>query len=168
MLSPPRYEMRREGEGTYRAVCPCNPDGAFQMRIMLQPDYREKLLACIFAPGVPAPPDVGFGEPDGMMNGEPALLGVDMNLRRISGVIQAAREQGKSAHIFIRPCQRTALRELYPDVCLYKIEDDEIMELFSFPAFLAEPDAENPYVTQNGGYVHSKAVSLCKEARRAG
>ncbi|MCL2083538.1 MAG: hypothetical protein FWH04_09960 [Oscillospiraceae bacterium] len=151
-------------------LCPCNPDGAFQMRIMLQPNYRKRLNNLIFGENGLAPPRSGYEASDGMMNNEPVILGIDMNLRRISKLISKAREHSTSTHIFVRDCQGEAIRGLYPenDICLYRIEDEEIMRLFSFPEFLDEPGCNEPYITKEGGYISDETVRICREARRAG
>jgi hypothetical protein len=147
-------------------LCPCDPDGALQMRIMLEPDYRACLINMLYPVRGLAPPTISGC--DGMRNGEPVLLGVDMDLRRIMQVVDSARKLGKTAHIFSRPCQTEALMGVIRNdgVCFYNITDDEIKETFGFTSLTADPPT-GPYITKEGGYIGDQTLRACKEARKA-
>jgi hypothetical protein len=149
-------------------LCPCTPDGAIQMRVMLQPDYRKKLIDLLFPDGDALPPEPSFPRCDGMFDGNPFILGVDMDLRRIQGLVHAARNAGKSTLIFSRPCQTEALQAVIKNdgVNFYNIRDDEIASTFGFSSLLVEIPVE-PYITPKGGYIDDKTIRACKEARKA-
>lgn len=147
-------------------LCPCNPDGAIQMRVMLQPDYRARLTTSLFQ-NEAAPPNPFFGNCDGMFCEDPFIIGIDMDLRRISGVISAARKFGKQALVFARLCQIKALVELFhkDGVRYFNIEDAVIKSVFSFSSLIAEPERE-PYITKEGAYIDDEAIRVCCEARK--
>jgi hypothetical protein len=149
-------------------LCPCSPDGAVQMRVMLQKDYKARLIQTIFPPDSTFPPNKIYGDCDGVFDGEPFLIGIDMDIKRIGRVAQAAKEHGKNAHIFARQCQGEALKPLFQDrdIRFYRITDEDIKTAFSFQALLAEPPIE-PYITTEGRYIHDEAIRICREARKA-
>lgn len=103
----------------------------------------------------------------GLYKGEPFLISVDMDLKRITRVAEAARERGKNALVFARPCQNEALKEMYQgrNIRLYRITDEEIQSAFSFPTLLAEPPIE-PYITAEGRYIHDGVIRICRDARK--
>lgn len=146
-------------------LCPCNPDGAFQMRIMLQPDYRKRLIEAMLGPQIPNPFYQGC---DGTLDGDPFILAVDMDLRRITGMVNAARNSGAKAHVFARRCQCDTLRGVLSgsNVKYYAISDDDILRVYSFSSFLKEPPIE-PYITKGGEYIHDETIRACREARKA-
>lgn len=146
-------------------LCPCDPDGAFQMRVMLQPDYRARLIGAMLDAPMPNPFYPGC---DGTLDNEPFILAIDMDLRRITDMARTARSVGVKAHIFARQCQCEALRVILPvsGVQFYAISDDDIKSVFSFQSFLTEPPIK-PYVTKGGEYVHDETIRVCREARKA-
>ena len=147
-------------------LCPCNPDGAFQMRTMLQPNYREKLVELVM--GVPQEPNPFYPGCDGILNDEPFIIGVDMDLKRITYLVQTSYASGAKTHIFVRRCQSEVLKEVLPAeaIQMYAIEDEEIQSAFSFSTFLVEPPLE-PYVTKDGAIIHDSTIQACREARKA-
>jgi hypothetical protein len=149
-------------------LCPCTPDGAIQIRVTLQSDYRKRLINLLFPDGNALPPDPSFAGSDGMFDGNPFILGVDMDLRRIQGLVRAAREADKSTSIFSRPCQTEALQAVIPNdsVCFYNIRDDEIINTFGFLTLIDELTVA-PYITPKGGYIDDKTIRDCREARKA-
>ncbi len=138
-------------------LCPCNPDGALQMRIMLQPDYRVRLLRQLSLEVSDLP------DRDGTLRGEPVLLGIDMDLRRI----KAAAKTGERVHVFSRPCQTEALIKCIPheNISFYNISDRDILNTFAFSSPLAEPPTE-PYITEEGEVISDHTIRACKEARK--
>ena len=150
-------------------LCPCGPDGAFQMRVMLQPDYRARLINVLFPNGCDIGGESDYGGCDGLYKGEPFIVGIDMDLRRMSDVIKAAGKRGVKTHIFARQCQCDALRGVFRDhgVRLYRLEDAEIMDAFSFSMPLLEPSGREPYYTKEGRCISDEDIQACREARKA-
>jgi len=72
----------------------CNETGARQLAVMMIPDYKTKIARASFGESW-QPVDPGIPEVDGAVNGNPLVIAVDMDLRRVERVIDAARRQGR-------------------------------------------------------------------------
>jgi hypothetical protein len=151
------YRTAYDGFAVPVHLCPCNPDGAIQMRIMLQQDYRARLIRQLGLEPSDSP------DRDGTLRGEPVITGVDMDLRRIKSVCKTM----KRVHIFSRRCQTEALIKTIPNdnISFYNIEDQYILSAFAFPSLITEPTIE-PYITEEGGYISDQAIRACNEARK--
>lgn len=172
--------QRTSGPITYRQaydkfpvpvhLLPCNADGAFQLRIMTQPDYRRELIDFICKKGIPPSPDPAFGDCDGVWDGKPFVLGLDMDLKRITDVVNAAEKKGVEAYIIIRPCQLKWLTNFHGEHELAQpiiIEDSEIMEVFGFSSVLVEP-AIGQYVTDRNTILDTKLIHKIHEKHKPG
>jgi hypothetical protein len=102
-----------------------------------------------------------------MLYGEPVILGIDMDLRRIMAAAEAARSAGTVAHIFSRQCQTDTLMDVIrgDGVRFYNIEDADILSAFGFDSLITEPPVQ-PFVTEEGGYIHDQIIRDCKETRK--
>lgn len=100
---PPPPKKKRNGQITYaeayqRSKRPYHlvafsEAGATQLALMRRKDHRQKVANLILGKQwAPAPRDVP--EADGVADGIPITIGIDMNLRRITGACQTARERG--------------------------------------------------------------------------
>jgi hypothetical protein len=72
----------------------CDETGARQLAVMMEPDYKSKIARAAFG-GDWQPIDPGIPEADGCVNGNPLVIAVDMDLRRVERVIDAARRRGR-------------------------------------------------------------------------
>ena len=70
----------------------CDETGARQLQIMCVPNYREKLAGLMLKGAYQPPPDDAPAW-DGMFNGSPFVVGVDMNLRRIDAAVKFAKKK---------------------------------------------------------------------------
>lgn len=151
-------------------LLPCNADGAFQLRIMTQPDYRRKLTNVIFNEDEVTPPGSFQCDCDGVYAGSPFIIGIDMDLKRITRGIDAAKQKGVTAYIFFRPCQADAFLKVFQDTGdfkLYVIKDSEIMEVLGFNSALGEP-AIGPYVTQKNNILDTQLIHRIHEKHKPG
>ena len=72
----------------------CDDTGALQLAIMRQPEYRASIARAAF--GARWMPDDGrIPEADGQVDGNPLVIAVDMDLRRLERVCRDARQQGR-------------------------------------------------------------------------
>ena len=71
----------------------CDDTGALQLRIMAQPDYRQRLTMAALKSYYQHPPRE-YPEWDAMFDGAPFVMAVDMDLRRIDTAIESAKEMG--------------------------------------------------------------------------
>ena len=72
----------------------CNETGARQLAVMMTPDYKTRIARVSFGESW-QPIDPGIPEADGCVNGNPLVIALDMDLRRVEHVIDAARRQGR-------------------------------------------------------------------------
>lgn len=71
----------------------CDKTGSLQLQIMAVPNYREKLARLMLKDAYQPPPE-DVPAWDGLFNGSPFVIGVDMNLRRIDAAIKIAKARG--------------------------------------------------------------------------
>lgn len=72
----------------------CDDTGAMQLAIMRQADYRSRIARAAFGSRW-APRDERLPEADGHVNGNPLVIAVDMDLRRLERVCRNASQQGR-------------------------------------------------------------------------
>jgi hypothetical protein len=148
-------------------LCPCDTDGAFQMRIILKSGYREKIISAIFGSDVTPPGGISCRGCDGFLKGNPVILGIDMDIRRLTGVVNYARENGGTARLYARACQNDALREVFSGASeLYDISDTGIKNALSFSSQIIEPDRNEPYITKDGRRINDADIRICRAARK--
>lgn len=71
----------------------CDSTGSLQLQIMAVPNYREELARFMLKDAY-QPPPADAPAWDGLFNGRPFVVGVDMNLRRIDAAIKTAKTRG--------------------------------------------------------------------------
>ena len=72
----------------------CDDTGALQLAIMRQTDYRARIARSAFGTRWKAE-DERLPEADGHVDGNPLVIAVDMDLRRLDRVCRDARQQGR-------------------------------------------------------------------------
>jgi hypothetical protein len=72
----------------------CDDVGVMQLAIMRQADYRSRIAQAAFGARW-KPEDTRLPEADGHVEGNPLLICVDMDLRRLERVCQSALQQGR-------------------------------------------------------------------------
>ena len=72
----------------------CDDTGTLQLAIMRQPDYRAKIARAAFGARWTQSDD-RIPEADGQVGGNPLVIAVDMDLRRLDRVCRDARQQGR-------------------------------------------------------------------------
>ena len=139
----------------------CDDTGARQLQIMAVPNYREKLARLMLRDDYQPPPkDVPAW--DGMFDGSPFVLGVDMNLRRIDAAIRIAKQRG---------CMPILLAALYGQgdaVLLSSYKDTGLADVFTVTEPILtdllgrEPELYKPprtqYVTEKGDVVDAPLI----------
>lgn len=85
--------------GAYRRLTlpvhllPCDDIGALQLRVMTQPNYRNRLAQAALGRYFRPPPD-DTSTFDACFNRTPVVIGVDMDLRRINAAMETAKKLG--------------------------------------------------------------------------
>lgn len=72
----------------------CDDTGALQLAIMRQADYHSRIAKAAFGTRW-TPEDSRLPEADGQVDGNPLIIAVDMDLRRLERVCRDARQQGR-------------------------------------------------------------------------
>ena len=72
----------------------CDDTGALQLTIMRQTDYRPRIAQAAFGARWRAEDD-RLPEADGHVDGNPLVIAVDMDLRRLDRICRDARQQGR-------------------------------------------------------------------------
>jgi len=135
----------------------CSDEGALQLLIMAQDDYRKRLCNIVFR-GYDTPP-VGITSADGALHVSqteivPCLLAVDMDISRIGRVIRQTTSAGYTLIVIAcLPKQEAALKILFgDDIAKYVIvQEKNIIEAFGVIR-LYEP-APGPYLDCKGGII---------------
>jgi len=151
-------------------VClmPCDADGAVQLRVMCEPDYRVRLMRAVFGSEYRLPPRELSCCDTMMPDGTAAVLGLDMDARRIREAnTQAQQHTGKPVAVFVRKCQVKPVWQLlagYP-IPLYSIKDEVLLDTFSWRELLAIPPLDG-YRTPEGQFVDEEAIHRYADAHR--
>ena len=111
-------------------IVACNENGARQLAVMCQPDYRAKIAKAAYGQ-LWKKRDEKILAADGCVDGAPLVIAVDMDIRRIQTVVNAAKALGRPA-VKVAAFEEQILEvlcRLYPNgtpgniVSLLKIED---------------------------------------------
>ena len=159
------------GEAWRRSPLPvhlvaCNAVGAVQLRLMAQPDYRQKLArAGLGRNYVPPPPELPHC--DGLLRGVPFVIAADMDLSRLDAACLEARQAGFEmiAAAALKGQIEDVLRTRYRGKArLLTITDETLTAAFGDTLPLRSPDY-SPYLDAEGGVLH---VPLIQGHRKAG
>lgn len=145
----------------------CDETGACQLQIMAVPDYRAKLARLMLRSAYQPPPENASAW-DGLYNGQPFVIGADMDLRRIDAAIKMARE---------RNCLPIALAALdgqggaillrrYADpgyATVYKVTDSVLTKLFGHVPGLYEPPYTQ-FLTEKGDVINAPPIKALGKA----
>jgi hypothetical protein len=135
----------------------CDETGAMQLAVMSEPGYRGKIAFAAFGDKwYRHDKDIPFA--DGCVDGCPLVIAVDMDVRRVMGVISEAHNLGR------REVMLAALHRQMRDFYLSVIPKDKgvtpliIRESLLYTAFgrcvsLYSPDASSPALSQDGGVI---------------
>ena len=143
----------------------CSDEGALQLLIMTQEDYRRRLGDTVFH-GHASPP-VGITSADGLLRVSeteaiPWLLAIDMDICRIDRAIRQTAGAGYS--MIVIAClakQEAALKILFSDdIAKYVIINDKnLMDAFGVLR-LYEP-VSSPYMDSKGGMIDATNIPIC-------
>ena len=75
-------------------IVSCDNTGVMQLAVMRQTDYRARIAQAAFGARWDSKDD-GIPEADGHVDGNPLVIAVDMDLRRLDRVCTAAVRQGR-------------------------------------------------------------------------
>lgn len=139
----------------------CDKTGSLQLQIMSVPNYREKLARLMLKDAYQPPPE-DVPAWDGLFNGSPFVIGVDMNLRRIDAAIKIAKARG---------CQPILLAALhgqgdaillsrYKDTGrakVYTVTEGVLAKLLDRPPSLYKPP-RTQYLTGKGDVVDAPLI----------
>ena len=138
----------------------CDETGVRQLQIMSVPDYRQKLARLMLKSAFQPPDDVP--EWDALYQGNPFVIGADMDLRRIDTAIKIAEERGQlPISLAALDGQGDAvLLSRYKDTGLavvYKVTERVLTELLGYPpSFYLPPRTQ--YLTGKGDVVDAPLI----------
>lgn len=120
--------------------------GALQIRILSQQNYRQRLLQKILGVNelnlVAKIPQADCAFPYGDKG--VAILGIDMDIKRIKSVIQMANNENEKVHIFALEYQNKILLDAFlgTKALFYNIKENTVMECFAWNTLL-KTDEQN-------------------------
>ena len=139
-------------------VCfvPLSADGARQLRIMCQPDYRKEITRVFLKKNGCAPSEFTWCDAIDNKTGDPFLVGVDMNLKGFDRALGFAK--GKMLRIAVLDFQYESAASYLKDkeVSLSAMPLGNVEKLLSLSG-LPGPDI-TPYQTKEGGYINVSAI----------
>lgn len=144
----------------------CDETGARQLQIMAVPDYRIKLAKLMLRSAYQSAPEDAPAW-DGIFNGHPFVIGVDMNLRRIDAAIAGAKKRGcLPISLAALDGQGDAvLLRRYKDTgyaVIYKVTESVLTELFGHPPSLYVPP-RTQYLTVKGDVVDAPLIQTARK-----
>jgi len=135
----------------------CDETGATQLVIMRQPDYNARIARAAFGERIRA--DDEIPDADGRVDDFAFVVGVDMDIRRVQRIIDAARTLGRSEVVIAAlPKQMDFYTPLFADdefVTLRAIPDAVLQTAFGDAIRLFEPDSTAPAITRTGGTINA-------------
>lgn len=142
------------------AIVPMTEDGMRQLRILLVPDYRQRLIKNILGKNYLAP---ASPHTDGRNQTEDFIIGIDCNISRFNHAMRSKRR----TNIFILPFQAEAVQELVAGskVSCYVLNIEQTEQFLGLPQELPVID-RTPYRTEKGGYVDVPFIRKNKKAGR--
>jgi hypothetical protein len=162
------------GEAYRRVTMPvhllaCDETGAMQLKIMAEPDYRNRLTrAALRGQYRPPAPDLDC---DAMYDGLPFLMAADMDLRRLDAAYDSARSRG-SPQIALAALEgqlEEVLNGRYRDTGkarVFMLTEAALTEFFGrTPALYVPPDAA--YHTKKGDVLYAPLIKAHRELFKA-
>ena len=139
----------------------CDKTGSLQLQIMAVPNYREKLARLMLNNAYQPPPD-DMPAWDGLFNGHPFVVGVDMNLRRIDAAIRTAKDKGglPIALAALDGQGEAVLLSRYKDTgfaTVYKVTERVLTALLGHKPSLYDPP-RTQYLTGKGDVVDAPLI----------
>ena len=135
----------------------CDETGATQLVIMRQPDYNARIARAAFGERIRA--DDEIPDADGRVDDFAFIVGVDMDVRRVLRIIEAARKLGRSEVVIAAlPKQMDFFTPLFADdelVTLRAIPEAVLQTAFGDAIRLFEPDSTAPAITRTGGTINA-------------
>lgn len=146
----------------------CDKTGSLQLQIMAVPNYREK-LARIMLNDAYQPPPADAPAWDGLFNGQPFVVGVDMNLRRIDAAIKTAKERGCQSILLaaLHGQGDAILLSRYRDTGrakVYTVTEEILTELLKRKPSLYKPP-RTQYLTGKGDVVDAPLIQAAGKNR---
>jgi len=136
----------------------CDETGATQLAIMRQPDYNARIAHAAF--GERITPDDEIPDADGRVDDFAFVVGVDMDVRRVLRIVEAAHKLGRSEVVVAALPKQ--LQDFYTPlfaadelVTLRSIPESVITRAFGDAARLFEPDKSTPATAKNGGTINA-------------
>ena len=135
----------------------CDDTGALQLAIMRQADYRARIARAAFGARW-NPEDDRLPEADGHVDGNPLVIAVDMDLRRLDRICRDARQQGRKEILVaaLEGQMSGLLLDYFPrdiPVRPLRINSRVLSIAFGGECVLGDPWPEEP-LKQKGGLVH--------------
>ncbi|MCM1233112.1 MAG: hypothetical protein NC489_23575 [Ruminococcus flavefaciens] len=135
----------------------CDDTGALQLAIMRQTNYRARIAQAAFGARW-RPEDDRLLEADGQVDGNPLVIAVDMDLRRLDRVCRDARQQGRKEILVaaLEGQMSGLLLEFFPKgapVRPLRINTKVLSVAFGGECVLGVPWPEAP-LNLKGGLVH--------------
>ena len=128
---------------------PVGDAGAYQLKIMHIPGYREALARAIMGDAY-TEPHSGLPDTDTMLDDMPAVIAVDMDIKRIDRATVQAGEAGyDTIAIYALPWQTDFLLERYPGASVYALDIGELNTAMGNSLTLYEP-GEDALVSEEG------------------
>ena len=135
-------------------VCfvPLSIYGARQLRIMCQPDYRQRLVRALLEKDEYGSSEYLCFDAINKKHNEPFMVGLDMNLKGFDKALMTAGKQ--KLYIAVLDFQLETARKYLKNknVSLYSVSTEAVEAALDLPG-LPEPDF-SPYQTKEGGYVN--------------
>ncbi len=135
----------------------CDDTGALQLAIMRQADYRPRIAQAAFGARWRSEDD-RLPEADGHVDGNPLVIAVDMDLRRLERICRDARQQGRKEILVaaLEGQMSGLLLDYFPrdiPVRPLRINSRVLSIAFGGECVLGDPWPEEP-LKQKGGLVH--------------
>lgn len=143
--------------------------GALQLRIMAQPDYRQRLAWAGLGSGYTLPPSE-LPHCDGLLRGVPFVIAADMELHRLDAALEETRQVGFSqiAAIALKGQVRDILRERYKDrMKLFAITKETLTAAFGDELPLCRP-GYGVFLTERGDAINVPPIQTNRKAGRPG
>ena len=135
----------------------CDDTGALQLAIMRQTDYRPRIAQAAFGARWKAEDD-RLPEADGHVDGNPLVIAVDMDLRRLERICRDARQQGRKEILVAAldgQMSGLLLEHFPPNVPIrpLRINARVLSVAFGGECILGDPWPEEP-LRRKGGLAH--------------
>lgn len=166
------FDVALEELGSDYLLVPLNHHGSLQMNVMKLRSYRERLAKAV---GCSTEKPSPLNECDGMLNGEPCIIAVDFDVKRILRAIkQIQRYDGKiTSLICCFPFQKTVMRDFtlkygIKNVKVRAINENSLRS--AFPEMNIDFSPLKPYTNKEGltidasdGKISKKDIELLED-----